>query len=82
MMVSYNAIWSLAQKYDSVRDEREASKAACLSVALNFIGAPLMILPAIIGYRILLNLGAQNRTVDTYVLLVMRLLPAGSGPYI
>jgi SSS family solute:Na+ symporter len=77
MMVSYNASWSLAQKYYSVRDEKEAAKAAYFSAALNFIGAPLMILPAIIGHHILPNLAEQNRTVDTYVLLVMRLLPAG-----
>jgi len=77
MIVSYNASWSLAQKYYSVRDEREAAKAAYCSAALNFVGTPLMILPAIIGYHILPNLVAQNRTVDAYVLLVMRLLPAG-----
>ncbi len=77
MLISYNATWSLAQKYYSVRDEREASKAAYLSAALNFIGAPLMILPALIGRHILPDLVAQNHTADTYVLLVMRLLPAG-----
>ncbi len=77
MIVSYNASWSLAQKYYSVRDERAASKAAYCSAALNLIGAPLMILPAIIGRHILPDLVAQNRTSDTYVLLVMRLLPAG-----
>jgi SSS family solute:Na+ symporter len=77
MIVSYNASWSLAQKYYSVRDEREASKAAYCSAALNLLGAPLMILPAIIGRHILPDLVAQNRTSDAYVLLVMRLLPAG-----
>jgi solute:Na+ symporter, SSS family len=77
MIVSYNASWSLAQKYYSVRDEREASKAAYFSAALNIVGAPLMILPAIIGRHILPDLIAQHRTADTYVLLVMRLLPAG-----
>jgi SSS family transporter len=77
MIVSYNASWSLAQKYYSVRDEREASKAAYCSAVLNFIGAPLMILPAVIAHHILPNLTAQNRTADTYVLLVMRLLPPG-----
>ncbi len=77
MIVSYNASWSLAQKYYSVRDEREASKAAYFSAALNILGAPLMILPAIIGRHILPDLVAQHRTADTYVLLVMRLLPAG-----
>jgi SSS family transporter len=77
MVVSYNASWSLAQKYYSVRNEREASKAAYFAAALNFIGAPLMILPAIIGRHILPDLVAQHHTADTYVLLVMRLLPAG-----
>ena len=77
MFVSYNASWSLAQKYYAVRDEREAAKAAYCSAALNFLGAPLMILPSIIGYHFLPNLIAQNRTADTYALLVMRLLPAG-----
>ena len=77
MIVSYNANWSLAQKYYSVRDEREASKAAYCAAALNLVGAPLMILPAILGRHFLPDLVAQNRTADTYVLLVMRLLPAG-----
>jgi SSS family solute:Na+ symporter len=77
MIVSYNASWSLAQKYYSVRDEREAAKAAYCSAALNFIGAPLMILPALIARHILPELASQGRTSDTYVLLVMRLLPAG-----
>lgn len=76
-IVSYNASWSLAQKYYSVRDEHEATKAAYFSAFLNFLGAPLMILPAIIGRHILPNLVATHHTADTYVLLVMRLLPAG-----
>ncbi|MGO8719663.1 MAG: sodium:solute symporter family transporter [Acidobacteriaceae bacterium] len=77
MIVSYNSTWALAQKYYSVRDEHEASKAAYCSAALNIVGAPLMILPAVIGRHILPNLIAQHRTADTYVLLVMRLLPTG-----
>jgi SSS family solute:Na+ symporter len=77
MIVSYNASWSLAQKYYSVRDEKEAEKAAYFSAFLNAVGAPLMILPAILGHHFLPDLVAQHRTVDTYVLLVIRLLPAG-----
>ncbi|MEO6964623.1 MAG: hypothetical protein ABI076_01835, partial [Acidobacteriaceae bacterium] len=77
LVISYNATWSLAQKYYSVRDEREASKAAYFSAALNAVGAPLMILPAVVGRHILPNLVQQHHTADTYVLLVMRLLPAG-----
>lgn len=77
VLVSYNATWSLAQKYYSVPDEKSASKAAYLSAALNFVGTPLMLLPAIIGRKLLPDLLAQGRTADTYVLLVLKLLPAG-----
>lgn len=77
MVVSYNASWSLAQKYYSVPTEKDASKAAYFSAALNLLGAPLMILPAVIGRNILPDLVAQGRTADTYVLLVGNLLPAG-----
>jgi solute:Na+ symporter, SSS family len=77
MIVSYNASWSLAQKYYSVPSDHDASKAAYFSAALNLLGAPLMILPAIIGRGILPDLIAQKRTSDTYILLVGHLLPAG-----
>jgi solute:Na+ symporter, SSS family len=77
MVVSYNASWSLAQKYYSVPTEKDASKAAYLSAALNLVGAPLMILPAVIGRNILPDLVGQGRTADAYVLLVGSLLPAG-----
>jgi len=77
MTISYNASWSLAQKYYSVRNEKEASKAAYFAGVLNFAGAPLMILPAIIGRHMMPELMAQGRTADVYVLLVMKLLPAG-----
>jgi solute:Na+ symporter, SSS family len=77
MAISYNASWSLAQKYYSVRDEREASKAAYCAAALNFIGAPLMIAPALVARHLLPGLIEQNRTADVYVLLVLKLLPVG-----
>ena len=75
--ISYNGSWSLAQKYYSVRSESDASKAAYLSAALNFVGAPLMILPAVIGRGFLPDLIAEHRTADTYALLVLKLLPHG-----
>src|SRR5258706_7119488 len=61
----------------ALRDDKDASKAAYCAAAINFIGAPLMILPAIIGRNLLPDLIAQNRTADVYVLLVLKLLPAG-----
>lgn len=75
--ISYNGSWALAQKYYSVRSTSDASKAAYLSAALNFVGAPIMILPAVIGRHFLPNLVAQHRTADTYALLVLKLLPPG-----
>ena len=62
--MSYNGSWALAQKYYSVRGTGDASKAAYLSAALNFLGAPIMILPSMIGRQILPDLIAQNRTAD------------------
>lgn len=75
--MSYNGSWALAQKYYSARDTRDASKAAYLSAALNFIGAPVMILPSMIGRHLLPDLIAQHRTADAYVLLILKVLPAG-----
>lgn len=75
--ISYNATWALAQKYYSVPDEPSAAKAAYLSAALNFVGTPLMLLPAVIGRKFLPDLIAQHKTADTYVLLVLELLPVG-----
>ena len=75
--MSYNGSWALAQKYYSVPSEKDARKAAYLAAALNFFGAPLMMLPAILGRKFLPDLLAQQRTADTYVLLVLTLLPVG-----
>lgn len=75
--ISYNGSWALAQKYYSVHTQSEASKAAYLAAALNFIGAPIMILPAVIGRHFLPDLIAQGRTADAYALLVLHLLPHG-----
>lgn len=77
MIVSYNASWSLAQKYYSVPTEKDAEKAAYFAALLNLLGAPLMILPAIIGRNLFPDLIAQKHTADIYILLVGRLLPAG-----
>ena len=77
MLLSYNASWSLAQKYYSVADEKAASKAAWLAAALNFVGAPLMLLPGLLARQFLPNLVASGRSADAYVLLLVKLLPEG-----
>lgn len=77
MAISYNGSWALAQKYYSVEDERAATRAAYLSAALNFVGAPIMIVPALLGRKFLPDLIAQHHTADVYVRLAMGLLPTG-----
>lgn len=77
LTITLNGSWALAQKFYSVKDEREASKASYFSAFLHLIGGPLMILPAILARTFLPDLIAQHRTADVYVLLVIKLLPAG-----
>ncbi|MDE3181445.1 MAG: sodium/solute symporter [Acidobacteriota bacterium] len=75
--VSYNGSWALAQKYYSVKDERSATKAAYFSAFLNLIGAPVLIIPSLLARKFLPDLLAAGRTADVYVMLVLKLLPAG-----
>ncbi len=77
LTITLNGSWALAQKYYCVADTRQASKAAYLATVLRFIGAPVMVLPAILARKFLPDLMAQHKTADVYVLLVMKLLPAG-----
>ncbi|MGH9398160.1 MAG: sodium:solute symporter family transporter [Terriglobia bacterium] len=75
--ISYNGSWALAQKYYSVKDEHSATRAAYFAAFLNFLGAPVMIVPALLARKFLPGLMAQHRTADVYVLMVLDLLPAG-----
>ncbi len=77
VLVSYNGNWALAQKYYSVPDERSATKAAYLSAALTLVGTPIMFLPAILARKFLPDLIAQGQTENTFVLLLLNLLPVG-----
>lgn len=77
LTITVNGSWSLAQKYYSVKSERDASNAAYFSAFLHMIGGPVMILPAILARTFLPDLIAQHKTADVYVLLVLKLLPAG-----
>ena len=77
LAITLNGSWSLAQKYYSVGDTRQAEKAAYLSAGLYFIGTPIMILPAILGRVFLPDLIALHHTADVYVYLMIALLPAG-----
>ncbi len=75
--ISYNGNWSFAQKFYSVPDERSGQKAAYLSAALNFIGTPIMLLPALMARSLMPTFAAQQKPQDVYVHLIFELLPAG-----
>jgi SSS family transporter len=75
--ISYNGSWSFAQKYYSVPDERSGRKAAYLAALLNFIGTPIMLLPAIMARSLMPTFATQQKPQDVYVHLIFELLPAG-----
>jgi SSS family transporter len=66
--------WSLIQRYYCVPKERDARKVGWLVVVLNFIGPPLMFLPAMAARQWLPEATAGK---DVYPLLCAHLLPAG-----
>ncbi len=78
VMLSYNGNWAYAQRFYSVRDEREARKAGLLAVGLKIIGPPLFILPAVAARTLMPELMVPpNSPQYTYAALALEFLPAG-----
>jgi len=78
ILLSYNGNWAFAQKFYSVRDEREARKAGLLAMALKIVGPPLFILPAMAARSLMPELMTPpNSPQYTYAALSLRYLPAG-----
>jgi solute:Na+ symporter, SSS family len=78
ILLSYNGNWAFAQKFYSVRDEREARKAGMLATTLKIIGPPLFILPAMAARSLMPELMTPpNSPQYTYAALSLRFLPAG-----
>jgi SSS family transporter len=76
--LSYNGNWAFAQKFYSVRDERDARKAGMLAVALKIIGPPLFILPAMAAQGLMPELAIPpNSPQYTYAALSLQFLPIG-----
>jgi solute:Na+ symporter, SSS family len=78
VMLSYNGNWAYAQRFYSVRNEREARKAGFLAVALKVIGPPLFIVPALAARTLMPELMTPpNSPQYTYAALALEFLPAG-----
>lgn len=76
--LSYNGNWAFAQKFYSVRDERDARKAGMLAVVLKIIGPPLFILPAMAARSLMPELMTPpNSPQYTYAALSLKFLPVG-----
>ena len=78
VLLSYNGNWAYAQRFYSVRNEREARKAGLLAVAFKLAGPPLFILPAIAARTLMPELMVPPNTPQyTYAALALEFLPAG-----
>ena len=78
VVLSYNGNWAYAQRFYSVRNEREARKAGMLAVALKIVGPPLFILPAVAARSLMPELMVPpNSPQYTYAALALRFLPSG-----
>ncbi|MGH9664184.1 MAG: sodium:solute symporter family transporter, partial [Bryobacteraceae bacterium] len=78
VLLSYNGNWAFAQKFYSVRNEREARKAGLLATALKIAGPPLFILPAMAARTLMPELlQPPNSPQYAYAALSLRFLPAG-----
>jgi solute:Na+ symporter, SSS family len=74
IMLNYNAGWALAQRFYSVRDEREARKVGLLAAGLNVLGPPLFFLPVMLSQHVLPPLESSRHA---YVTMTLELLPVG-----
>lgn len=78
VVMSYNGNWAFAQKFYSVRDEREARKAGMLATVLKLLGPPLFLLPAMAARHVLPELASRPGAAQyTYAALALKYLPAG-----
>ncbi len=73
-IISLNSTWSLVQKYNCVKDEKEAKKVAWSVAILNFVGPIVFFFPAILA-RVLLPELANPKYA--YAELAYTVLPTG-----
>lgn len=73
-ILSYNASWSLVQKYNTVRSEKDARKMVYLISLLMFITPPLFFFPAFAAQLILPNI---ENAKEVYAAITLKILPVG-----
>ena len=78
--LSYNASWGLVQKYNCVATEKDAGKVAVTMGVLSFLGPLVFFFPALAARSYLPRLmgaGVLERSDEVYVLMALKILPAG-----
>ncbi|MFC1509682.1 hypothetical protein ACFL60_08390, partial [Candidatus Omnitrophota bacterium] len=73
-VLTYSASWSLVQKFNCVRSERDARKMVYLIVFLKFITPPIFFFPGMAARYILPNL---ENTRYAYAAISLKILPIG-----
>jgi SSS family solute:Na+ symporter len=78
-LLTYNASWALVQKYNTVRDEKDARKMVYLIAFLMFISPPIFFFPGIAARLILPNLSEAK---EVYAAITLKILPVGMMGFI
>lgn len=73
-IVALNSTWSLVQKYNCVKDEKEAQKVAWFVAILNFVGPIIFFIPAILARVLLPELSNPKYS---YAELAFTVFPTG-----
>lgn len=74
LVIAINSTWALVQKYNCVKDEKDAKKVAWLVAGLNFIGPIIFFTPAILARVLLPDLSNPKYC---YAELAFTVLPTG-----
>ncbi|MEN8229385.1 MAG: hypothetical protein ABFS38_14600 [Bacteroidota bacterium] len=78
-LLTYNASWSLVQKYNTVRSEKDARKMVYLIATLMFIAPPIFFFPGIAARIILPDLADAK---EVYAAISLKILPVGMMGFI
>ncbi|MGD8780965.1 MAG: hypothetical protein PVH88_18610 [Ignavibacteria bacterium] len=78
-ILTYSASWSLVQKYNTVRSEKDTRKMVYLIAVLMFVAPPIFFFPAIAARLILPDLVDAK---EVYAAISMKILPIGMMGFI
>ncbi|MGD8778507.1 MAG: hypothetical protein PVH88_06045 [Ignavibacteria bacterium] len=78
-VLTYSASWSLVQKYNTVRSEKDTKKMVYLIAVLMFLAPPIFFFPGIAARIILPNIADAK---EVYAAISMKILPIGMMGFI